>query len=69
MSNLIIILISIAVFTTTILALIGFLLLAASKLMPGGECKITINDDESKSPTVKSGGTLLSVLADQNVYL
>ena len=61
--------ISILVFTLTILVLVSILMFAASKLVRQEDCKIIINEDEEKSPTVKAGGMLLNVLADKGIYL
>eukprot|EP00904_Undaria_pinnatifida_P001951 jgi/Undpi1/11757/HiC_scaffold_37.g14052.m1 len=47
----------------------GVLLFAQSKLVQKGKVKILINGDESKSPEVEAGGTLLSVLSAQGVFL
>ncbi len=60
---------SIVVFTTVILMLVYLLSIAEKKLLPQGDVKILINGDEEKSPTLKPGGTLLSALATQNVFL
>ena len=63
------ILISILVFTLIILTLVGILIFAASKLVRHEDCKILINDDEEKSPTVKAGSMLLNALAEKSIYL
>jgi len=63
------ILISILVFTFIIMTLVAALMLAASKLVKQGKCKILINDDESKSTSVKAGAMLLNALASENIYL
>jgi len=60
---------SIVVFTSVMLTLVYLLSLAEKKLLPQGDIKILINGDEEKSPTLKPGGTLLSALATQNVFL
>ena len=60
---------SIVVFTSLILILVYLLSVAEKKLLPQGDVKILINGDEEKSPTLKPGGTLLSALATQNVFL
>jgi len=60
---------SIIVFTSVMLALVFLLSVAEKKLLPQGYVKILINGDEEKSPTIKPGGTLLSALATQNVFL
>ena len=51
------------------LVLVYLLSLAEKKLLPQGDIKILINGDEDQSPTLKPGGTLLSALATQNVFL
>ena len=48
------------VFLVVILFLVTIILAAEKKLVPQGDIKILINGDETKSPTVKAGGTLLS---------
>ena len=60
---------SIVVFTSVMLALVYLLSVAEKRLLPQGDVKILINGDEDKSPTIKPGGTLLSALATQNVFL
>ena len=60
---------SISVFLLVIFILITIILIAEKKLVPQGNVKILINGDETKSPTVKPGGTLLSALSAQNVFL
>ena len=60
---------SIVVFTSVMLALVYLLSVAEKNLLPQGDVKILINGDEEKSPTIKPGGTLLSALATQNVFL
>ena len=51
------------------LALVYLLSVAEKNLLPQGDVRILINGDEEKSPTLKPGGTLLSALATQNVFL
>jgi len=60
---------SIIIFIAVIFFLVTIILLAEKKLVPQGNVKILINGDEDKSPTVKPGSTLLSVLSNQNVFL
>lgn len=67
--SLVAILVSILIFTGLILAFVGLILFAASKLVSSGDCKININDDPEQSCTVKGGSTLLSALATKSVYL
>ena len=60
---------SILVFSIIILVLVTMLGFAEKKLLPQGDARILINGDEEKSPTVKPGGSLLSSLASQNVFI
>ena len=60
---------SITVFLSVILILVTIILFAESKLIPQGNVKITINGDDNKSPEVKPGGTLLTALSNQSVFL
>ncbi|NDV45639.1 NADH:ubiquinone reductase (Na(+)-transporting) subunit F [Paludibacter sp. 221] len=58
---------TIIVFLVLILLLVIVLLVAKRYLIPSGDVKITINGD--KEVVAESGGTLLSTLANQNIYL
>ncbi len=62
-----IILISIAVFLVVILLLVAVLLWVRAKLTPPGNVKILINDE--KELEVSPGGSLLSTLANEKIYL
>jgi Na+-transporting NADH:ubiquinone oxidoreductase subunit F len=62
-----IILISIVVFLTIILALVGLLLYVRAKLTPPGKVKITINEDTVLE--ADPGSTLLSTLAVEKIFL
>ena len=57
------------IFTGTIVALVMLLGVAQNKLVPSGPVRILINGDQEKSPTVSAGGTLLSVLSAQKIFL
>lgn len=63
------ILVGVACLTLVVMLLIGVLLFAESKLVNKGLCKIEINDDPDRSPEVPGGGTLLSVLSGQDIFL
>ena len=63
------ILLSVAVFTGIVLILVLILNFAESKLLPQGDVTIEINGDLDKSIITRPGGTLLSVLAGQSVFL
>jgi Na+-transporting NADH:ubiquinone oxidoreductase subunit F len=56
-------------FTGVIVALVGLLLVARSRLVAAGTVTIVVNDDESKAIRTPVGGTLLGALSDQRVYL
>jgi Na+-transporting NADH:ubiquinone oxidoreductase subunit F len=59
----------VGMFTGVILALVGLLLVARSRLVASGPVKIVINDDESKAITTTAGGTLLNTLADNGIFI
>ena len=61
------ILVSIGVFLAIILALVIILLIAKKLLSPGGNVNLTINGKDTIS--VAQGGSLLSTLAENNIYL
>lgn len=61
--------VSILIFTILILGLVALLMVAKSKLVPSGDVKILINDDESLTKLVKPGSTLLGALADHQIFL
>jgi len=57
----------IVIFLIIILLLVVILLIAKAKLTPQGEVTLTINDEEEL--TVSPGGTVLSTLGEQKVFL
>lgn len=62
-----IIYISVAVFLVITLILVITLLVAKSKLVPSGSVKLNVNDELNADVAI--GGTLLSTLQGQNIYL
>ena len=60
-----VILSGVAMFTGIIIALVGIILFAKSKLVASGDITIEINDDPDKTIVVPAGGKLLNVLADK----
>jgi len=60
---------SVIVFSAIILLLVLILTFAESKLLPQGVVKILINQNEDKSPTVNPGGTLLSALSAESIFI
>ena len=67
MENMNLILASIGVFLVIILALVIILLVAKKYLSPSGNVNLTINGKDTIS--VAQGGSLLSTLAENNIYL
>ena len=63
------ILIGVVALVVVVLALVSVLMFAESKLVQKGKVKLLINGDESKSPEVDAGGTLLSALSGQGIFL
>ena len=62
-------LVSVSIFVSLILFLVFILYIVEKKVIAAGDCKLTINDDPDKSPTVSSGTTLLSALSDSGIFL
>ena len=60
---------SVIVFSGIILFLVFLLSIAERNLLPQGNAKILINDNEEKSPSVKPGGSLLSSLSNENIFI
>ncbi|MDA0690057.1 MAG: NADH:ubiquinone reductase (Na(+)-transporting) subunit F [Proteobacteria bacterium] len=56
-------------FTVVVMALVGVILFARSRLVSTGEVQIEINGDPERSITVPAGGKLLNTLADAGIYL
>lgn len=61
------ILTSVIVFLLVILVLVVIILVAKAKLLPSGNVKVTVNNE--KELDVPMGGTLLSTLQSQNIFL
>lgn len=56
-------------FLLLVLSLVALLMVARARLVQSGMVTILINDDPSKALTVPSGSTLLSTLADQQIFI
>lgn len=69
MSDLNLILLGSFMFILIVLALVGVILFARSRLVASGNVQININDDPEKSIEVPVGDKLLSVLADNGIFL
>jgi Na+-transporting NADH:ubiquinone oxidoreductase subunit F len=61
------IVLGVVMFTGTVLALVGVILMARAKLVSAGD--VTLNINGEKSVTVPAGGKLLGTLAEQGIYL
>jgi Na+-transporting NADH:ubiquinone oxidoreductase subunit F len=61
------VIISIAVFLIFIMLLVSIILFAKAKLSPSGKVKLTINGE--KTVEVEAGGTLLSTLGENKIFL
>ena len=63
------ILVGVAAFTVLVIGLVAILLGAKSRLVATGDVQIVINDDPTKALTTKAGRTLLSTLAENNLFI
>ncbi len=61
------VMLGVVVFTSVVMVLVALILAARSKLEPGGEVQIVINDQQTLR--VERGGKLLGVLADHGVFV
>jgi Na+-transporting NADH:ubiquinone oxidoreductase subunit F len=59
----------VGMFTGVILALVALLLVARSRLVATGEVEIIINGDKSKAIRAPAGGTLLTTLAANQIFI
>lgn len=69
MSTQMVIVLSMVMFTGTVLLLVLFILAARSRLVSTGAVSIDINEDPEKRLEVNSGNKLLQALADQKIFL
>ncbi|MEO6698187.1 MAG: NADH:ubiquinone reductase (Na(+)-transporting) subunit F [Paraperlucidibaca sp.] len=69
MSTPMVIVLSMLMFTGTVLLLVMFILAARSRLVSTGAVAIGINEDPEKLLQVSSGGKLLQALADEKIFL
>ena len=63
------ILLGVGMFTSVIVALVVIVLVARSRLVASGQVTIVINDDNSKAISTPAGGTLLSTLAANKIFI
>ncbi len=59
----------VATFTGVVLALVVILMAARSRLVQSGDVRILINGDPDKALTTPAGGTLLSTLASNQIFI
>lgn len=69
MQELSVMIIGVVVFTVVVLLLVAVILLAKARLVPQGQVKIRINDNENYDFEAQVGDKLLSVLTGHNIYL
>lgn len=69
MENLLIIGLSIAVFSGVIMLLVLIITTLEKRLVPQGNIQINVNGDKDNAMTVPAGGTLLTALSNQGLYL
>jgi len=69
MTDLQLILFGSLMFTLIVLALVTVILGVRSRLVPSGEVKLIINDNEEKALEVQVGGKLLNLLFDRKIYV
>lgn len=62
-----VIFLGVGVFTFAVLALVGVILLAKSKLVNSGDVSLTINDD--KTVSIAAGSSLLNTLAEEKIFV
>ena len=59
----------VAMFTLTIVSLVGLLMVARHQLVATGDVAITVNDDPDKCLHTPAGGTLLGTLANSRIFI
>jgi len=63
------VLLGMLMFSLIVLTLAIFLMIAKAKLVASGNVKIIVNDDPNKALTAPVGGTLLTTLANQKIFI
>ena len=63
------IILGVSMFTFVILACVGVLLVARSKLVAMGDVEIVINDDPENTLKTQAGSTLLGTLAANKIFI
>ena len=63
------VILSVGMFTFTIVTLVGLLMLARHQLVPTGDVTITVNGDPEKALRTSAGGTLLGTLSANHIFI
>jgi Na+-transporting NADH:ubiquinone oxidoreductase subunit F len=63
------IVIGVSAFVILVLLLVAVLMVARARLVSSGQVSIMVNDDPTKTLQAAAGGTLLSTLADQKIFI
>lgn len=63
------ILLGATVFTLIMLTLTAVILAVKSRIVVGGDARVSINDDPERTLTIPTGGKLLNALGEQKLYL
>ena len=63
------IVIGVSTFLTLVLLMVAVLMVARARLVSSGKVTIMVNDDPTKTIQAMSGGTLLSTLAEQKIFI
>lgn len=65
----VLILLGVAMFTLVVVALVALLIWARARLVPAGEVLLLVNDEPGRALRVPVGGTLLTALAEKQVFV
>ncbi|HET9701237.1 MAG TPA: 2Fe-2S iron-sulfur cluster-binding protein, partial [Burkholderiales bacterium] len=65
----VLILLGVAMFTLVVVSLVGLLIWVRARLVPAGEVLLLINDEPGRALRVPAGGTLLTALAEKQVFV
>jgi Na+-transporting NADH:ubiquinone oxidoreductase subunit F len=63
------IIIGVSTFLILVLAMVAVLMVARARLVSSGSVSIMVNDDPAKTIHVNAGGTLLTTLAEQKIFI
>jgi len=63
------IIVGVTAFVVLVLLMVAVLMGARAKLVKSGDVLVFVNDDPAKTLHAKAGGTLLSTLAEQKIFI